>query len=160
MARRVLLGCLFLALLAPAPALADETSSRDLTGVYACEGQNPDGSAYSGRVEIVKWQDAYLVRWTIPSTSQVVGIGILRGDVLAVSYFGGSPAIVVYSVSADDRLDGKWTLVGADGAVFSETLTRMKAGQITPRDSGHGDPQTAPTKPARPVRGSGREVAL
>jgi len=160
MARRVLLGCLVLALLSPIAAWADETPNRDLTGVYACKGQNPDGSAYSGLVEIVKWQDTYLVRWTTSSTSQVVGIGILSGDILAVSYFGGSPAIVVYSVTGDDRLDGKWTVGNGDGMLFSETLLKMKVEPSTPDEPAQSDEPEAPTAPAKLLRPPRRGTSL
>ena len=33
-----------------------------------------------------------------------------------------------FAVEADGRLDGQWTMGGADGGVFSETLTKLKIG--------------------------------
>ena len=74
--------------------------------VYACEGRKPDGSPYTAVVEIVKRQETYLVRWTQENDDQVMGVGIQQAGVLAVSYFGGAPAIVVYSVAGEGRLDG------------------------------------------------------
>ena len=59
---------------------------------------------------------------------QVMGVGIFSDGVLAVSYFGGAPAVVVYSTTSDGRLDGKWTMGGAEGLVFKETLTKMPEG--------------------------------
>ena len=76
--------------------------------VYACEGTNPDGSPYTAVVEIVKRQDTYLVRWTQENDEQVMGVGIQQAGVLAVSYFGGAPAIVVYSVAGT----AGWTASG------------------------------------------------
>ena len=95
MARLILSSCLGLVLLGSASAIADPSPGSDLSGVYACEGTNPDGSPYTAVVEIVKRQDTYLVRWTQENDDQVMGVGIQQDGVLAVSYFGGAPAIVV-----------------------------------------------------------------
>ena len=123
MARTLALVGVLCAAFVPISAAAKEVD--DLSGVYACEGKNPDGSPYAAVVEIIKRQDTYVVRWTMPEDVQVTGVGIRSGGVLAVSYVGGGPAIVVYSVGDDGRLDGTWTLAGAQGAVFSETLIRV-----------------------------------
>jgi len=132
MVKSVLFGFAILVLFTSVTAAAEQAPESDLTGVYACEGNNPDGSSYSGLVEILKVQDTYLVRWTLSTDTRVVGVGIFRGGVLAVSYFGGSPALVVYSVTTDGRLEGKWTIGGTEGSVFSETLTKFKAEQPKP----------------------------
>jgi hypothetical protein len=133
----VTIGC---ALLASMTHAAEDASPResDLAGMYACEGTNPNGSPYSALVEIVKVDKTYLVKWIQPNGTEVLGVGIQKGTVLSVSYFGSAPAIVVYSVEADGRLDGQWTMGGADGEVFAETLTKLKIG--------------AEPKPPRPTR--------
>src|SRR5688572_22370332 len=59
MARLILSSCLGLVLLGSASAIAEPSPGSDLSGVYACEGTNPDGSAYTAVVEIVKRQDTY-----------------------------------------------------------------------------------------------------
>ena len=125
MVRAILFGIVIIALAGPVRAIAEEAPEKDFTGVYSCEGTNPDGRAYIGVVEILKVEDTYLVRWTMPNDTQVMGVGIFSNGVLAVSYFGGSPAVVVYATTADGRLDGKWTMGGAEGSVFKETLTKM-----------------------------------
>ena len=122
MVKSTVFGFVILALFASMAVATEHAAENDLTGVYSCEGRNPDGSPYAGIVEIVKVQDTYLVRWTLSTDSQVVGVGIVSGGALSVSYFGGSPALVVYSVTTVGRLDGKWTMGGAEGSVFSETL--------------------------------------
>jgi hypothetical protein len=38
----------------------------------------------------------------------------------------------VYSTTTDGRLDGKWTMGGAEGLTFTETLTKMSEGQRQP----------------------------
>ena len=106
----------------------EQAPENSLVGAYACEGTNPDGGTYSGIVEIVSIKDTFLVRWTMPNDSQVVGVGILSGDQLSVSYYGGTPALVVYSIAENGQLNGKWTAGGAEGELFSETLTKMPEG--------------------------------
>jgi len=122
-----------------ASAAAQSPEPQDLEGVYVCQGSNPDGSAYQGIVEIVKDHDLFHVRWLFPeSGTQAIGVGIQRDDVLAVSYFAGAPALAVYKIekNTDDgdspKLTGKWTVEGAEGAVFSETLTRAHVHIVEP----------------------------
>jgi hypothetical protein len=148
MVRLILSSCLGLALLGSATAIAEPSPGSDLSGLYACEGTNPDGSPYTAVVEIVKRQDTYLVRWTQQNDDQVMGVGIQQNDVLAVSYFGGAPAIVVYSVGSDGKLDGQWTMGGA-GRVFKETLTKVSAIEV----------ESKPAKPAKPVKPASRPAS-
>jgi len=96
-----------------------------VAGVYLCEGQNPDGSPYKGIVEIVKFHGSFLVRWTLPDDVSVIGVGIESNGVLAVSYFGGAPGVIVYKADGN-RLLGEWTMGGTNGEVFPETLTRIQ----------------------------------
>ncbi len=131
MTRLILSSAIGLLLLASLRAI--EPSGSDLAGIYACEGTNPNGSPYKAVVEIVKQKDSYLVQWTQANSGQVVGVGLHRDGVLAVSYFGGTPAIVVYSIRSEGRLDGQWTMGGAEGDLFKETLTKLKAGQLPPQ---------------------------
>jgi hypothetical protein len=138
MVRAILLGVVLVALVGPTPSTAQQSSEKDFTGVYSCEGSNPDGKSYVGLVEILKVQGTYLVRWTMPNDTQVMGVGIFSDNVLAVSYFGGSPAVVVYSTNTDGRLDGKWTMGGAEGYVFKETLTKVS--NRKPSTSPHREP--------------------
>jgi hypothetical protein len=103
-------------------------SGPDIIGTYACEGTNPDGTAYRGIVQIARQGDAYLILWTLPPDGRYLGLGMLRGGVLAVSYFSGGMGLIVYNVTetADGiRLDGKWTVLAAKGRTFSETLKKM-----------------------------------
>ena len=133
MVRASLIGLVTLVLLGPVHAAQGQAPEAKIEGVYTCEGKNPDGAPYAGVVEIVKHKETYLVRWTMPDESQVVGVGIYSGNQLAVSYFGGTPALVVYSVAENGQLNGKWTAGGAAGAVFQETLTRLPEGASTPK---------------------------
>jgi len=113
----------------------------DPSGVYLCEGTNPDGHHYRGIVQIAAVDSTFLVRWTLADNVEVTGVGILHDDQLSVSYFGGTPSVVVYSIGENGRLDGQWTAGGAEGEIFKETLTKM--------------PEGAP-KPAKPTKRDAR----
>jgi hypothetical protein len=96
-----------------------------LDGVYRSEGVNPDGTKYRGTVEIAKDDQTYLVRWLARQVTSI-GIGIVRGDVLAVSYYTGTNiGIALYHIEKGPRLTGEWTVLGADGQRYPETLTKM-----------------------------------
>ena len=127
-------------------AAQDATKPTGVAGVYMCEGKNPDGSPYKGIVEIVKFRDSFLVRWTLPEDVTVIGVGLESGGVLAVSYFGGSPGVIVYRAEGD-RLLGQWTMGGANGGVFTETLTRLA---IQPQAPAVREPHDPPATPAEP----------
>lgn len=123
----------------------------DIAGVYACDGVNPQGRPYKGIVEIVKTEETFQLRWTFPqSADSALGIGIVSNGVLAVSYYGGSTAgVVVYKIDGDKKLAGEWTVVGANGGVFKETLTRMPGHRVP------NDPDHRPADRERPERPQG-----
>ncbi|MGE3578725.1 MAG: hypothetical protein AB7I25_09715 [Vicinamibacterales bacterium] len=141
----VFLAVLFLSVL---PAHAQAPEDVDITGVYRCDGVNPQGKAYRGMVEIVRMNDAFQLRWTFPQSSDAaLGIGIISNGVLAVSYYGGDLAgVVVYKINDDKPMVGEWTVIGSEGGVFRETLTRLP---------GHGpsDGPPADGAPRRPTIG-------
>ena len=109
---------------APKP---DVEGDAPLAGTYDCQGVEPDGTPYRGVVQIIPNHGTYDVMWIFSSGQQYAGLGVVNGDVLAVSYFTNRPGVVAYKIENGDegpRLKGQWTVVGA-GAVFAETLTRM-----------------------------------
>jgi hypothetical protein len=122
----------------------------DLNGTYLCEGTRPDGAEYKGIVRIVRHNGAYQLVWNVGREEQHLGIGILNGDVLAVSYYGGVPGVVAYRIEQAEkgsRLVGQWTVANAGGQVFGETLTRLTQ-EVTAIP-----PPPAPSAPApRPSR--------
>src|ERR1700741_1284904 len=122
MLRRIVIVPLMCGLLA---SRAGADSEPDLAGLYACTGKNPDGTSYQGIVEIVKQDGTFVLQWFNESELVGVGLGIRSGDVLAVSYFSGLPGVVAYRIEDGNRLVGEGTVAGADGALFSETLTKM-----------------------------------
>jgi hypothetical protein len=120
----------------------------DLAGSYRCSGVNPDGSPYEAVVEITKMDGTFRVEWVMDGGS-VLGVGIYSGGVFAASYFGGAPAIVVYKVDGD-RLIGEWTMGGIEGAVYTETLTKMAPGERKPPPAPR---RRQPDRETGPVRG-------
>jgi hypothetical protein len=74
-------------------------------GSYAVEGRNPDGSSYTGSVEIAKQGKGYHLSWHVGSTSYA-GSGTLAGNLLTVDW--GSSTPVVYALAADGSLTGLW----------------------------------------------------
>jgi hypothetical protein len=113
----------------PDAAQAPAGKKLDPSGVYLCEGTNPDGHRYRGIVQIAAVQNTFLVKWTLADDIEVMGVGILQDDRLSVSYFGGTPAVVVYKISME-KLVGEWTMGGTEGRVYAETLTRMPEGSL------------------------------
>jgi hypothetical protein len=138
----------------PAPSAADKLVKQGVAGVYLCEGANPDGSPYKGVVEIVAIDSTFLVRWSMADGAEVLGVGIRNSNVLSVSYFGGTPAVVVYQIDGD-RLVGEWTMGGAEGMLYSETLTRLPDVQpsqpLAPQERPRPRPRTRPVAGSRSV---------
>lgn len=147
--RLVLLVAFVVACATPAGAVGVEP---ELQGVYASEGLNPDGSTYRGVVVIVRHGETFLMAWMFPKAEgesvvlvpKSAGIGIVGGGMFAVSYYSGEVAgVVMYQIeSGGERLAGRWAVAGSDGAVFTETLTKLPGPAVAP--------ETGPSLP--PVR--------
>src|SRR5690606_25991818 len=93
----------------------------------------------------------YLVHWVMADGVEVLGVGIRKSDTLSVSYFGGTPALAVYRIEGD-RLVGEWTMGGAEGMLYTETLTRMSDEKLKPQKPERKRP--ARPEQEQPVRGS------
>jgi hypothetical protein len=133
-----------------ATASAQTTPEADLSGTYICDGMNPNGQPYRGMVEIVKNHDAYHLVWSFDSEVVAIGLGIRSGNVLAVMHYSGLPGVVAYRIEPDDRLVGEWTVPGADGALFSETLTRAPDDLGTPATPGPATSEPPQQQQRRP----------
>ena len=90
-------------------------------GLYAVEGQNPDGSTYAGLFALQEAPGAsWVASWQVGDV-QLVGLGLIQGGVLAVSFLAnGRPGVAAYEVEPDGRLRGTWTTGGGLG---TEMLT-------------------------------------
>lgn len=146
----VLVAAASTALFAQSPP-ADQPSN--LAGTYKCEGNTVSGEAYNGIVQIVAHEGTYRLLWTVAGGEQAVGLGISSGDLLSVSFFGSAPGVVVYRVEKGDdgpRLVGRWTVFGADGHLFPETLTKVAAPAADAPDGAPGAQPAHPDEPAQP----------
>lgn len=130
--QRILFGVLAGLFLFGGVAPADEKQPK-IAGTYECEGVNPDGKAYKGKVEIKKNGDVFNIAWRLDAGDSYEGVGALNGNILSVSWKAGNSAgLVVYKVEKGDKgakLIGKWTVVPSDGKLHNETLTFLKLGE-------------------------------
>ena len=119
----------------PQPAAAGEPR---LEGMYSLTGLNPDGTEYRGLVKIVSRGESFLVSWMFPrvsgetvvATITSAGVGIAKGETLAVSYYGqDATGVALYRIEEGGRrLTGEWVSANdQSGAVHSETLTKLPA---------------------------------
>jgi hypothetical protein len=106
-------------LLLGAAALPAQAQIRE--GMYAVEGQNPDGSTYQGQFLLQPGpQGAWIAMWQVGEI-RLVGLGVIQGGVLAISFgVEGRPGIAAYEVQADGKLRGSWSTGGGLG---TESLT-------------------------------------
>ena len=157
MVRTLLLAAALVAALGRAGDASEQSAAQptaktgDPSGVYLCEGTNPDGHHYRGIVQIAAVRDTFLVRWTLADDVEVTGVGILHDGLLSVSYFGGTPAVVVYKVAAE-TLVGEWTMGGTEGTTFAETLTRMPEGTVITQPQ--LQPRPRHPRSTEPIKGS------
>lgn len=100
--RRYAIAILSGAALMPMAAAAQGQS---LTGRYRAEGRNPDGSIYSGSVELNDAFGKITMIWKVGSQSYE-GLGTRDGRVLTVDWGDTHP--VVYVVMPDGSLHGTW----------------------------------------------------
>lgn len=112
----------------------------DLSGLYICEGTAVEGAAYRGFVRITLHDDVYLVRWMFSDGDAYTGIGVVNGKAFAVSYIGSTPGVAAYTIEDATRLVGTWTVAGAHGRAYSETLTKL-IGQVHDRPEDHERPR-------------------
>ncbi len=116
MRRILLIAALLGGMLLPQPGFAQLRE-----GQYGVEGNNPDGSAYTGQLRLQALPNgAWYVVWQV-GDSQLAGVGVIRSGVLAIGFAQqGRPGVIAYEVEADGKLHGFWTT--GDG-IGTEVLT-------------------------------------
>jgi hypothetical protein len=108
---------LFAALLSATPVFAQDTGqSTDITGAYAVEGRNIDGSAYNGDLTLSTRGNRYLGSWLIAGQA-FRGSGDLEGRILTLQWEEGT-APVIYVLMPDGELHGTW----ADGRALERAM--------------------------------------
>jgi hypothetical protein len=147
-------------LVAVAVATARAAVEPSLAGTYRSKGLNPDGSEYEGVVRIARHGDSFVVEWMsayatgratvfVPTS---VGVGVMSGGMLAVSYYSDQVAgVVLYRIEENGRrLSGNWAIVGASGNVSTETLTKVPDADVAP-DGAAPPPSTEHPQPHPPA---------
>jgi len=89
---------------------ATRTSGSGLAGEYEATGKNPDGKQYKATLTVEAAGNLYHFAWS----NNTDGIGIKRGDNIAVGIGGRRCGFVMYQVQSDGSLDGIWGGGGSD----------------------------------------------
>lgn len=94
-----------------------------LAPTYDDAGTNPNGSRYTGVVNIEVISDTtFSIRWKIGGDT-INGFGMRMNDTLAATYLlNGQPGLVIYKVGEGGVLSGLWSIRGQNGS-GTETLT-------------------------------------
>ena len=103
----------------------------DIAGKYSVTGTNPNGASYRGTLEIIAHGDVYQFRWN--AGTQYDGVGVVNGDVVAVSFAAGANGkgcgVVDYLIRNDGSLVGRWGYWGTDEA-GNENATRISGSDL------------------------------
>lgn len=123
-----------IALLATGAVPVSSAGQPAFEGVYIASGIDGEGNQYRRAVDIERYGDRFTVTWVeaevvgqaIILEPTWVGVGIVNGDTLSVSFVAEDTfGIMVYTLAGDGRMSGRWTLAGDDETVYSETLTKL-----------------------------------
>ena len=89
---------------------ATRSSGSSLVGEYDATGKNPDGKQYKAHLVVEPAGSLYRFAWS----NDTDGIGIKRGDNVAVGIGGRRCGFVMYQAQSDGSLDGIWGGGGSD----------------------------------------------
>ncbi len=110
---------------APAASSHVPATRANIAGKYAVTGTNPNGTSYRGALQVIEHGDVYQFHWS--AGNQYDGVGVVNGDVVAVSFAGGADGtgcgVVDYNIQSDGSLVGRWGYWGKDEA-GTENATR------------------------------------
>ena len=123
-----------IALIATGAVPASSAGQPVFEGIYIASGVDAEGNQYRRAVDIERHGDRFTVTWV---TAEVVGqaiileptwvgVGIVNGETLSVSFVAEDIfGIMVYTFGEDGQMSGRWTLAGDDESIHSETLTKL-----------------------------------
>ena len=94
-----------LSLSALATLLALPATAADLSGWYEARGMNPDGSRYTGQVELTENGGAVSMTWDVAGSSYA-GAGTIDGKLITVQW--GNPNPIYYVITPSGELHGTW----------------------------------------------------
>ena len=89
---------------------ASRTSGSGLAGEYEASGKNPDGKTYQAHLTVEPAGNLFHFIWS----NNTDGVGIKRGNNIAVGIGGRRCSFVVYQAQSDGSLDGDWGGGGSD----------------------------------------------
>lgn len=89
---------------------ATRTSGSDLVGEYDATGKNPTGNTYKVKITVEPAGNLYRFVWS----NNTDGIGIKRGNNVAVGIGGARCGFVMYQAQSNGDLDGVWGGGGSD----------------------------------------------
>jgi len=89
---------------------ATRTSGSGLEGEYDATGKNPSGKQYKAKLTVEPAGNLYRFVWS----NDTDGVGIKRGNNIAVGIGGTRCGFVTYEVQSDGTLDGIWGGGGSD----------------------------------------------
>jgi hypothetical protein len=90
--------------------MATRTSGSGLDGEYDATGKNPTGTNYKVKIQVESAGDLYHFVWS----NNTDGLGIKRGDNIAVGIGGERCGFVSYEIKSDGTLDGIWGGYGSE----------------------------------------------
>lgn len=89
---------------------ATRKSGTDLVGDYDATGKNPNGTNYKVSLTVEPAGNIYRFVWS----NDTDGVGIKRGNHVAVGIGGARCGFVAYQIKSDGTLDGVWGGYGSD----------------------------------------------
>ncbi|MFN8527313.1 MAG: hypothetical protein U0670_01725 [Anaerolineae bacterium] len=92
-------------------AYAQEALPINIAGTHNVTGTNPDGTEYTGTLEVSADNQVHTFVWNLNGT-QIPGVGIMRGNHVAVGFGGETCSVGSYFLYPNGTLSGQWTIVG------------------------------------------------
>jgi hypothetical protein len=99
---------------------AARISGSDLVGEYDASGKNPNGTNYKAKLTVEPAGNLHRFVWS----NNTDGVGIKRGNHVAVGIGGVRCGFVAYEITPDGALDGVWGGYGSD-KTGTETATKQ-----------------------------------
>jgi len=124
---RLFLGLAFTSLLfLVSSSLAEDSFS----GTWKItEGSTLSGRAYTGTVRIASIGAVYELQWNT-SAGKYRGLGLADGDKLCTGWGGKNFGVVLYQISTDGTLQGRWTIPGANEFEGKEEASGGTPGEL------------------------------
>lgn len=100
------------ALVGDTTVVTESATPINIIGAHNITGTNPDGSAYTGTLDVAADNQVHTFNYDI--NGAFPGVGILRGNTVAVGFGGETCSVASYFVRPNGALVGLWALVGSN----------------------------------------------